>query len=69
MPNNLELALITKVIDDRDFHSLEKAQITEEFFTTPEAAELYRYLHSVYHDPTSPGSVPSRSGAAARMIF
>jgi hypothetical protein len=67
MSNNLELALITRVIDDHDFQSLEKAQITEEFFSTPEAAELYRYLRSVFHDPSTPGDVPSRQMVAMRF--
>lgn len=54
------MALLTKVIDDRDFHSVEKAQITEAFFQTPAAQELYRYLRTVYHDPMTAGQVPSR---------
>ena len=65
--NNLEMALITKVIDSQNFHALEKAQITEEFFATPEAAELYRYLRDCYHDPATPGLVPSR--AMVKMRF
>jgi replicative DNA helicase len=65
--NNLEMALITKVIDDKDFHGLEKSQITEEFFATPEAAELYRYLREAFHDPVSPGQVPSREMVKMRF--
>lgn len=57
---NIELALLTRVIDDQDFHTLEKSQITEEFFATPEAKEIYRYLREVYHTPLSNGLVPSR---------
>jgi replicative DNA helicase len=67
MSNNLELALITRVIDDADFHSLEKAQITEEYFSTPEAAELFRYLRDVYHSPTATGMVPSRDMVKMRF--
>lgn len=59
-PNNIELSLLTRVMDDKDFHSLEKAQITEEFFVTNEGKELYRYLRNFYHNPETAGHVPSR---------
>jgi hypothetical protein len=42
--SNIELALLTKVIDTGDFHTIERAQITEEFFSTPESKELFKYL-------------------------
>ena len=48
-----------KVITDHDFHSLDRAQITEEFFSTPEALEIYRFLRDMYHDRIAPGQVPS----------
>lgn len=66
-PNNIELSLLTRVIDDRDFHSLEKAQINEEYFVTNEGRELYRYLRGIYHSPETPGQVPSRE--FVRMSF
>lgn len=59
MPNNLELALLTRVIHDRDFGTLEKAQITKEYFTTPEAVELYEFLRNQYFNPATMGEVPS----------
>lgn len=59
MSQNIELALLTKVMVDRDFHTLEKAQITEEFFQTPQARELYAFLRSTYHNPATAGHVPS----------
>jgi hypothetical protein len=55
----IERALLSRVIQDKDFHTLEKAQISEEFFATPEGVEIFRYLKSVYHDPVSTGQVPS----------
>jgi replicative DNA helicase len=58
-PVNIELALITRVIVDGDFHTLDKVQITEEFFSNAEALEVYRYLKGVYYDPASVGCVPS----------
>jgi replicative DNA helicase len=57
--NQIELALLTRVIYDRDFHGLEKAQITEEFFQTPLAKEVYRFMRAMYHAPATAGQVPS----------
>lgn len=57
--NHIELALLTRVIYDRDFHNLEKAQITEEFFQTPLAKEVYRFMRNMYHAPATAGQVPS----------
>lgn len=57
--NQIELALLTRVIYDRDFHGLEKAQITEEFFMTPLAKEVYRFMRTMYHAPETAGQVPS----------
>lgn len=56
----IEVRLLTKVVDERDFHSLEKAQITEQYFAIPECIELYRYLKEVFHHPSTVGQVPSR---------
>ena len=56
----IEVRLLTKVIDQKDFHSLEKAQITEQYFSIPECTELFRYLKEVFHHPGSVGQVPSR---------
>lgn len=57
--NHIELALLTQVIVTRDFHALDKAQITEEFFQTPLAKEVYRFLRNIYHAPETTGQVPS----------
>ena len=57
--SQIELALLTRVIYDRDFHGLEKAQITEEFFLTPLAKEVYRFMRTMYHAPATTGQVPS----------
>lgn len=60
MSGNIELALLTRVIDDKDFNTLEKLQINESFFLSPEAQEIYRFLRDTYHDPNTAGQVPSR---------
>lgn len=57
--NQIELALLTRVIYDRNFQALEKAQITEEFFFTPLAKEVYRFMRFTYHSPATAGEVPS----------
>lgn len=59
MSGNIELALLSKIIIDKDFHTIEKAQITDEFFSTSESKELFRYISEVYHHPNSVGQTPS----------
>jgi replicative DNA helicase len=63
--NNIELALLTKVVDERDFHTLEKAKIDESFFHAPEAQEVYRYIRDMYHAQATAGCIPSRELLAA----
>jgi replicative DNA helicase len=67
LATNLELALITRVITDKDFGTLEKAQITREYFTTPEAIEMFEYLRTVYYNPATPGVVPSMEAILMRF--
>jgi replicative DNA helicase len=59
VPINLEHALLTRIIHDGDFHSLEKARIDESFFMSSEAREVYRYLRDQYHSASTTGLVPS----------
>lgn len=61
MPSNIELALLTKVIDERDFHSLDRAGINDDYFTTAEANEVFRYLSQTYRNLETAGQVPSRA--------
>jgi len=58
--NNLEYALINRIIQDQDFHNVEKLQITEDYFSIPEVKEAFRYIKDTYHNHISPGLVPSR---------
>lgn len=60
MNQNIELALLTKVVDERDLHTLERAKIDETYFFSPEAQETYRWLRDIYHAPSTAGDVPSR---------
>jgi replicative DNA helicase len=57
--SHIEFALISRVIEDKDFSSLEKNQITADFFTVPEVRQVYEYLRFVYHHPQTTGMVPS----------
>jgi DnaB-like helicase C terminal domain len=57
---NIELALVTKVIDDQSFAVLEKNKIDETFFFSPEALEAYRFIRDTYHATTTAGCIPSR---------
>ena len=60
MSNNIEYALLTRVVEDRDFHSLEKARIDASYFTTAESKQLYEYLRDTFYDPATLGHVPSQ---------
>ncbi len=59
MSEQIEKALISRIIQDGDFHSIEKAQITEAFLQQPETQEIFRYLRTSYHSPLTAGQVPS----------
>jgi replicative DNA helicase len=59
MSANIELALLTRVAETGDFHSLAKAGINESYFFTPEAREVFRSLNETYHSPATAGQVPT----------
>lgn len=59
MSANIELALLTRAVETGDFHTLEKSQINEGFFFTPEAREVFRFLHETFHAPQTAGLVPT----------
>lgn len=59
MSTHIEFALISRVIEDKDFSSLEKNQITADFFTVPEVRQVYEWLRFIYHHPQTTGMVPS----------
>jgi replicative DNA helicase len=56
---NIQHCLISRVIQDKDFHSLEKMQINEEYFSSREVAQVFRYIRDIYHSPETAGEVPS----------
>lgn len=59
MSANIELALLTRVMEENEFHLLEKARITEEFFFTPESREVFRFLRDTFHAPQTAGQIPT----------
>lgn len=59
MATNIELSLLTRVVETHDFHTLEKLKIDESYFLTPEAREVYRFLRDTYHHPSTAGRVPT----------
>lgn len=65
--NNLEYALITRILQDRDFHNVEKLQITEDYFTIPEVREIFRYIKDTFHHPNTLGLVPSPEMISSRF--
>lgn len=67
MAGNIEFALITRVIQDKDFHSLEKLRIDEDYFASPEAREVYRFLRQTFHAEATSGQVPSFELVQARF--
>ena len=63
----IETRIIAKVIEDKDFHSLEKAQITEGFFYIEENKAVFKYIRDVYYNPQTLGMVPSRELISERF--
>lgn len=59
MSTNIEFALIAQVLKTGDFHTVQKMQINEDYFTSPEVREVYRYLRHTYYDTHTHGQVPS----------
>lgn len=57
---NIEFSLITRIIDDGDFHSVEKAGVDEDFLSSPQVIEAFRFLSNTFHNQATFGMVPSR---------
>ena len=60
MNENIEHALLTKVIDTQSFQVLEKAKVDVSYFFSPEAQEVYRFIRDMYHANQTAGCIPSR---------
>jgi len=57
--SNIEFALVSAIIANKDFHTVNKLQIDEGFFSSPETREVYRFLRNMYFDGATHGQVPS----------
>lgn len=56
---NHELLLISKLIETKDFSTIERSKITESSFITPEAKHAFKYLRKYYINPNTAGHIPS----------
>jgi replicative DNA helicase len=61
---NIEHQLVCKIIETRDFHTVEKLKIDETFFlgdpmTLSQTREVFKFIRDHFHNPTTFGSVPS----------
>lgn len=63
----IETRILSKIIEDQDFHSIEKAQINESFFFLPENKAVFQYIKSVFYDPLTRGLVPSAQLVSERF--
>lgn len=63
----IETRIIAKMIEDKDFHALEKAQITEAFFYIEENKAVFRYVRDVFYHPQTVGMVPSKELVSERF--
>lgn len=59
MASNIEHSLIAQILRTGDFHTVQKQQIDESFFTSPEAKEFYRHIRDIYMSPNTNGQVLS----------
>lgn len=59
MAGNIELSLLTRVVEEQDFHTLGKLKIDESYFFTPEAREVFRFLRDTFNSPETAGLVPT----------
>jgi len=57
---NIEYALLSKVIETQEFRLLEKAKVDDSYFFSQESKEVYRFIRDIYHANATAGSVPSR---------
>lgn len=54
-----ELRLISAIIQTKDFPTVEKLKITEDFFQSPECKAAFKYLKKYHKNPTTYGHVPT----------
>jgi len=57
---NLELELISNIVDRGDFSHIRKKGVNQDTFSTDEAKTVFRWLWEEYHSPAHPGEVPDK---------
>ncbi len=57
---NVELELISNIVDRGDFSVVRKKGITPDTFNTEEARTVFRWLWDEFHSPAHPGEVPDK---------
>jgi replicative DNA helicase len=69
MAASIEHALICKIIENRDFHTVEKLKIDESFFLSDsQTIEVFRFIRDHYHTETTYGAVPSWELLSSRFF-
>ena len=59
MAASLEYQVISKVVEQQDFHTIEKLRVTDEFFFAPEVKQIFQFIRDHFRAPQTFGSVPS----------
>lgn len=59
MAAGLEYQLICKIIEQQDFHAIQKLKVDETFFFSPECRQMFQYLHGHFHAKATFGHIPS----------
>lgn len=59
MAANLEYQVISKILENQDFHMVEKKKITEDYFFAPEARQIFGTISNHFNAPQTFQSVPS----------
>lgn len=56
---NHELLLISKILETKDFATVERLKVTDDSFLTSECRAAFKYLKKFYHNSTTFGHLPS----------
>jgi len=65
----LEFALLTKILETRDFETPRKHRISEELFSTRDLQEMFRFIHHHYANVLHYGEVPSLEKFRAKFAL
>jgi replicative DNA helicase len=57
---SIELQLLSKLVETGDFRTLQQQKVTEDFFTSGEAKEVFRFISRHHGNANTYGAVPSK---------